>query len=641
MTLLRGPKDADAFRVTVNRTRWYRDPLPADGKWSAMTEAVPAVTTLKGAWSKPFKKKTPDGLVVPLDAYRAAAYVQDNLRELAGMHPDQVFAMVATAPDRDLAKAANRGTAVHSVIEALAVGQRLAPELHDDAVRPFIPACEQFVDEWQPDWRMTECVVINRTLGFAGTADSFAVLPGTCAKCGEPYGLTVIDYKSRGSGHGAYEEEVCQLGGYASGEYIVITNAAGGLERIDPPDVRHGAIVSITADDGYRLYPVEIDDARHAFLGLFETWRIKRDGQRVARLSVGSPAARPNQERNDVYDQTAEHVVPQRRAEGTGNPGPTEAGDHPDENPSRHGSPSSPVAGAQQPPSEPRAEVDAAVDEPGGEQQRGHNVVQAVDQAAADGNDRGGDGGHLPTAEQETGEGGSPPFDLVLGHVRSRVAVIKEAAMGRPLPVLWPNGTPTFKAGGVTAEHLPAIAEWCDAVEGAWQLPFPPPAPGEDTPPAAPPVLEAPREPRRDRRAEAEEWAAKGRALLGLLHDEQLARACAETARCDDALMTRERFLSLQAVVTQMSEPAGVLVAHWSSDGVDLRAVRDMEKALLAQMPTEGNITKATKLDALRRAKRVAKRLGMQSPKSYDELCGDLLLAACVAVGHGVNREQS
>lgn len=591
-TLLRGPADPDAFRVQVNRTRWYRDPLPADAKWPAMTEAVPAVTTIKGAWSKPFKKKTATGLVVPLDAYRAAEYVQTNLRELAGMHPDEVFGLVATAPDRDLAKAANRGTALHSVMESLAFGQRIAPELHDDAVRPFLPACEAFVDEWRPVWRMTEFVVINRTLGFAGTADALVEFPGAlCPTCGEPFGLTVVDWKSRGSVHGAYEEEVCQLGGYATGEYLVITNEAGDLERIDPPDITHGAVVSITADDGYRLYPVEIADARHAFLGLFETWRIKRDGTRVARQAVGLPAAPP--------------------------------------------------PGAQPPPSEPRSEVDAAVTETGDEQHTRQGVTETVDDAGTDSDAHGDDRQHLPTAEQETGEDCSPPFDLVLGHLRSRVVTIVDAAAGRPLPVPWPHGTPTFKAGSapIAAEHVPAIEQWCDLTEAEMGLPFPPPSPAElaeAEAARAPKPAPAPAEPRPNPRADAEEWAAKGRALLSLLHDEPLARACARTARCDDAVMSREHYLALQAVTTQMSEPAGVLVAHWSADGVELRAVNDMEKALLAQMPTEGSITKATKLDALQRGKRIAKRLGMQPPKTYDELCGDLVLAACVAVGHGV-----
>lgn len=658
-TLLRGPKDPDAFRVQVNRTRWYRDPLPADAKWPAMTEAVPAVTTVKGAWSKPFKKKTPTGLVVPLDAYRAAEYVQNNLEQLSRMHPEQVFTEVATAPDRDLAKAAIRGTALHSVFEALAVGQRLAPELHDDAVRPFLPACEAFIDEWQPVFRITEFVVINRALGFAGTADCLAELPGICTKCGQPLGLTVIDYKSRGSAHGAYEEEVCQLGAYASGEYVVVTNEAGDLERIDPPDIAHGAIVSITADDGYRVYPVEIAEARHAFLGMFETWRIGRDGKSIARQAIGKPAAAPSgwpsdDAGNDQHNGEQQRVR-QVESSGTGDGAQQNAEARYDEQPhSDTHLPASEAMRVGQPPSEPHAEVSEAVHESkhqGNELAATHAGSDASDDRAEDVTDA----EQLPPVEQPSLQDAPSPldletpdvpvssFELMLAHVRSRVAVIVEAAAGRPLPVQWPHGTPTFKSGGVSAEHLPAISEWCDTTEAKLGLPFPPPSPSElaaDEAARAPAPAPTPAEPRPNPRADAEEWAARGRALLSLLHDEPLARACARTAQCDDTFMSRERYLALQAVVSQMSEPAGVVVAYWSGDGVELRPVNDMEKALLAQMPTEGTITKATKLDALQRGKRVAKRLGMTSPKTYDELCADLTLAACVAVGHGRNPEQ-
>jgi len=581
--LLRGPIDPDIFRTKRSGARWYRDPLPADHKWPEMTDAVPAVTTIKKAWSKPWRKKTPSGLVVPLDAYRAAAYVSENIAQLAAMHPEQAFTMVATAPERDLARAGDRGTGVHSVVEGLAAGIRLAPELHDDDVRPFIPACELFVEEWSPRWRMTEFVVINRTLGFAGTADALVEFPDAiCPTCDEPYGLTIVDWKSRGSAHGAYPEEVCQLGGYASGEYVVITNEQGDLERVDPPEVQHGAIVSITADDGYRLYPVEIADARHAFLGLFETWRIRRDGESVARKAVGLPAPRPTRA---VIDHESEQVA-------------------------------------------------RSVDEPQTDQHVDKPVLLVGEDVSGDNDDDPDTRGDVPNAVNEMAEPGTD-FDFV-GHARSRVALIVETAAGRPLPIGWPVGVPTFKSGDVEPEHLPAIEQWCWDMEGLYGLPFPPEKPDEDDQPPQPEQDDRPK-PRPNPKAEAEGWATKGRALLSLLDDDVLAHKCAETARCAAAVMSREHYLALQAVVTQVSAPAGVIVAHWSGSGVDIRGVKDMEKALLAAMPTTGTVTKATKLEALRRGKRVAKRLGVKVPVTYDDLCGDVLLAACVAVGHGVN----
>lgn len=549
MPLVRGPSDPDLFRVSVNGARWYRDYLPADKQWPAMGDPVPAVTTIKKAWNKPFRKRTPTGLVVPLDAYRAAQYVADNLSQLADMHPDQVFTLVATAPESDLARAAQRGTGVHSVIEAMAMGQVVSPELQDDDVRPFLPACERFVDEWAPQWRMTEFIVIERALGFAGTADALVEFPGVdCPICGEPFGLTLVDWKSRGSAHGAYPEEVCQLGGYSLGEYIIVADERGVPVRQDPPKVNHGAIVSLTADDGYRLYPVEIEQAQQAFLGLFETWRISRDGQSVARKALGNPALPP-------YLSGNESSAPPEDD-------PTEAQDD--------------------------------------------------------------------TQDNST--------DDLTHWLRSRVATIVQT--GRPLPSRWPAGVPTFKSGeSLSSDDLAQIERWCDDTEAMFGLPFPPerPSDGSDDLDQPEPEPAAPRGP--SARAQAEEWAAKGRALLALLDDEPLARACAAIAQCDDIVMTRVHYLALAAIVTQVSDPAGILVARWSGSGVSITPHEDIHLALLAQMPVDGAIiTKATRSVAIQRARRIAKKLRVPAPKSYEDLTADLLLAACVAVGHGVER---
>lgn len=561
MPLVRGPSDPDLFRVSVNGARWYRDYLPAGNGWGQMTEPVPAVTTIKKAWNKPFRKRTPTGLVVPLDAYRAAQYVSDNLSQLADMHPDQVFTLVATAPESDLARAAQRGTGVHSVIEAMAMGQVVSPDLQDDDVRPFLPACERFVEEWAPQWRMTEFIVIERRLGFAGTADALVEFPGVdCPICGEPFGLTLVDWKSRGSAHGAYPEEVCQLGGYSLGEYVIVADEQGQPVRQDPPKVDHGAIVSLTADDGYRLYPVEIEQARQAFLGLFETWRISRDGQSVARKAVGNPA------------------LPPYRPSGLESSAPPEPADT-----------------AQAPQAQTNDESESEAHE-----EKEHSELDD------------------------------------LHWLRSRVVAIVET--GRPLPSRWPAGVPTFKSGeSLSSDHLAEIERWCDDTEAMFGLPFPPERPSDalDVPEDPEPEPAASRGP--TARDEAEEWGAKGRALLSVLDDEQLARACAAVAQCDDVIMTRVRYLALAAIVTQVSDPAGILVARWSGSGVSLTPHEDIHLALLAQMPTDGVvITKATRSVALQRARRVAKKLGVPSPKSYEDLTADLLLAACVAVGHGV-----
>lgn len=645
----RGPKDPDLFRIKRYGARWYRDPLPADDTWPEMVEPVPAVTTIKKAWAKPFRKKTPTGLVVPLDAYRAAEYVSRNLAQLTEMHPEQILAEVATAPDRDLAKAADRGTAIHTIMEALAVGVQPCVELLEHDVQPFVPACQAFVADWQPEWLITEAVAVNRQIGFAGTLDAILRLDGR---------VTLVDYKSRGSAHGAYPEEACQLGGYASADYLVVTGDDGNLQRIPLPTLDAGAIISVTADDSYRVYPVDLAEARRAFLGMFETWRIRRGGESDARKAIGSALGVPPGTQDQTDDKTGHAADPpggtERRPDDTP-PEPRHNGDDPQpgievdthlasvRKPESHTGTVHDGGDAKEPDRYPEDDASESDREAGGEHSDGEggpgHLPLSEEEQRHTGSDQDTENsedepGH-PVAPTEHGED-TTPLRLDGGqeqetHLRHRVRAIVGALAGRPTPWPWPD-VPTFKSGRpLTLADLHQIDRWCWTVEGILGLPFPP---EQQTGIAPEPTPDAP--PRRPPPDPATEWAERGRALLSLLDDEQLARACAATAECETTKMSRPHYLALQAVVTQVSEPAGVIFAHWGAGGVEIRPVDDIELALLAAMPTEGTVTRAaTKVTALQRAKRVAVALGRPNPRSYADVCGDLVLAACVAVGHG------
>lgn len=574
MTLVRGPKDLDAFHTKVYGARWYRDPLPADGRWEPMADPVPAVTTIKKAWSKPFRKKLPTGLNVPLDAYWAAEWVVDNLSLIEQMDTEQAMTMIATAPERSLAKASDRGNAVHSIMEALAEGITPAPNILEPDAVPFLPAALKFIDEWRPHWLMTEVVCINRQLGYGGTADALVVLP--------TYGVTLIDWKSRGSGHGAYAEEACQLGGYASADYIVVTHPeTGELVRIEPPEIETAAVVSFTADDGYALYPIDIGEAKRSFLSMFETWRVRREGEHDARAAIGKPAFPPMFDEGDSQALSVDDV-------------------------------------------HPKADAD----------QRSHALTDNAAPVVRH-SERVDESTQGQTIEQ--GQPHETPVQHLPDHLRTRVVTIAQALGDRGLPVPWPHSVAKISTGTLyTVDELCAIDEWCWEVEAILGLPFPPAGPplrpdedagAEETPKPPLNVAKAPLPP-----DEALVWAERGRALLALLDDEPLARVCAEIARADAVRMSLVRFLSLQAVVTQVSDPAGVLRAHWTGAGPTVVAVDDIENALLATLRAE----RPMKSEALRRARNVAKRLDIPAPRSYADLCGDLLLAACVAVGHGI-----
>jgi hypothetical protein len=279
-TFLRGP-DPELFRTTYRKQRWYVDPLPGDDRWAATDARWPSVSTVKGAWSKPFRKKLPTGQTVPLDAFWAAEFIVDHHDAIQGLDRDSAVAVVATSGERRLNKAAERGIDVHTVMERLALGEEVNEIGLKAEARPFLPACKSYVAEVQPKWLMSEVVAINRSIGFGGTADAIKRIPGL--------GVVAVDYKTRGTDHGCYEEDAAQIGGYSLAEYFVIVDpTTGEIRRIEPPKIDAGLIVSLTADS-YRLYPIDLNDAQTAFLKMYETWQDRRDGTAAARRAIGHP----------------------------------------------------------------------------------------------------------------------------------------------------------------------------------------------------------------------------------------------------------------------------------------------------------------------------------------------------------------
>lgn len=264
----------DDFRVQVYGTRWYCDPLPACPLADATKDRWPAVSTVKKAWSKPFRKKLPSGEVVPLDAFWAASYAVEHRDEIASLDPDAALQAVASAAGRTLNRAAERGTDIHTVIEDLVAGQIVDPMFLSEEARPYFAACEQFVADCKPQPIVAEVVAINRTVGYGGTLDAIIELDGI---------RYLTDWKTRGGAHGAYEEEAAQVGAYSLAEYIVVDGV-----RVSMPQVDAGLIVSFTVD-GYELYPVDLAAATEAFKAMHDCWRLRRDGSKKARGSIGSP----------------------------------------------------------------------------------------------------------------------------------------------------------------------------------------------------------------------------------------------------------------------------------------------------------------------------------------------------------------
>jgi hypothetical protein len=279
---LHGP-DPDLFRTKVSNARWYVDVLPADDVAPATDERWPSVTTIKKAWSKPFRKTLDTGERVSLDAYWAAEFIVDHLDTVESLADDRAAALtlVATSPARRLNAAAGRGTGVHTVMEDLMAGKGVG--FVDPAVEPFVAGCKAFVEDWAPIPVASEFVVINRTIGFGGTGDAILTIQlngGTW--------VVLVDYKSRGGEHGCYEEDVAQIGGYSLAEYMVVLGPDGRPMRMALPALDAGLVVSLTTE-GYAAYPVDLGDAQAAFLDMRRSWEGHREGQKAARQARGNP----------------------------------------------------------------------------------------------------------------------------------------------------------------------------------------------------------------------------------------------------------------------------------------------------------------------------------------------------------------
>jgi hypothetical protein len=280
---LHGP-DPDLFRTKVFGARWYVDGLPADDIAPATDEKWPAVTTLKRAWSKPFRKKLETGELVSLDAYWAGEFIVDHLDTVESLSDDRdaALALVAGAPARRLNSAANRGTGVHTVMEDLMAGKGVG--FVDPAVEPFVAGCKAFVEDWAPTPVASEFIVLNRSIGFGGTGDAILALQ----RDGKAW-VALVDWKSRNGDHGAYEEDVAQIGGYSLAEYMVVLSPVDGRPmRMALPTLDAGLVVSLNAE-GYAAYPVDLGDAQKAFLAMHVSWREHRDGQKAARQARGNP----------------------------------------------------------------------------------------------------------------------------------------------------------------------------------------------------------------------------------------------------------------------------------------------------------------------------------------------------------------
>jgi hypothetical protein len=177
---------------------------------------------------------------------------------------DGAIALLKGAPWPKRDKAANVGTVVHAVAEAVASGEDW-PDF-DDQHEPFLEAFLSFVEDYKPEFEMVEVTIFSEEHRYAGTADFIARFDDL---------LVLGDHKT---GSGVYQEVALQLSALRHGE-AVWEARYGNLSPMPQVD---GCIVVHLRPGGYVVHTIDADDrAFSAFLGLRNAWEWVKDNQAV------------------------------------------------------------------------------------------------------------------------------------------------------------------------------------------------------------------------------------------------------------------------------------------------------------------------------------------------------------------------
>lgn len=194
-------------------------------------------------------------------AGQAASYAVEHWDELAPLPLLKRADEIRYAWKRELGRASLKGTTIHKLADQLAHGVRVDVPAELEA---HVEQCVAFLDQYEPQPVITESVVVNRAVGYAGTLDLVADMRGR---------RYLIDWKT---GNNVYAEAALQLAAYAHAEHY-LHDPAEGARPIERPvvelGIQRGAVVHLRAD-GYDVIPMRIDD---------EAFRVFRHAAYMAR----------------------------------------------------------------------------------------------------------------------------------------------------------------------------------------------------------------------------------------------------------------------------------------------------------------------------------------------------------------------
>lgn len=241
--------DAGKLRTDSGRGRLYA--------WG--DETFRSVTTLLGALGKPW--------LGGWAAKMVAEYAYDRQDVWAGLTKAEAVRLLKGAPWDKRDAAADVGTAVHSAIESLVLGQ--TPPPYPPEIAAHMANFNRFVSDYRPDWQAAEAAVFSRRYGYAGTLDGIVGIGGR---------TYILDVKTSKA---LYADTFpLQLAAYAHAEFIGLPDGSEGTL----PAIDGGVILHLTADD-YRLVQVRVDaDVFNAFLYVVQAYRWQHDTSKTALL---------------------------------------------------------------------------------------------------------------------------------------------------------------------------------------------------------------------------------------------------------------------------------------------------------------------------------------------------------------------
>jgi hypothetical protein len=217
-------------RSETHKYRWN------GGSWQ------PGVTTVIRALDK-------SGPLVGWAKRETAACAVRNLEMLDTMvrsgGPEAATRWLAAIPDFQRDTAANLGTRVHALAEAIA--RKVEVEVDEDAA-PFVTAYLRWRDIYKPRVVNAEFMVYSETHRYGGTADLAAKINGE---------LWLIDIKT---GKGAYAETALQLAGLHHADFAGRPNDAKRYKV--PPATRFGVLH--VRPEGAELIPYDVTETEFA-----------------------------------------------------------------------------------------------------------------------------------------------------------------------------------------------------------------------------------------------------------------------------------------------------------------------------------------------------------------------------------------